>query len=97
MTFLQKTYGAYSNVEKPVLVTTRNEGLDDDEELKIIPVVNQNNNHYNVVSNSDSKSNDKETEKNIFDDNNNKKVEATHKTNINAESVRAMKKIASFM
>ena len=34
MIFLQKLYSKYSKVEKPVLVTTNHEGLDDEEELK---------------------------------------------------------------
>ena len=59
MTFLQKSYSEYSKVEKPVLVTISYEGLDDEEELKQVPIVNQNNNNYNVVGDSDSDNNDK--------------------------------------
>ena len=42
VTFLQKSYGDYSKVKKPVL-TMSGEGSDDDEELKTVPVINQNN------------------------------------------------------
>ena len=65
MTFLQKFYGEQSEVEKPDLAATSNEWLDDEEELKTVPVVNNKNNKYNVVS--DSKSDDKD-EKNLFDE-----------------------------
>ena len=39
MTFLQKSYGEYSKVEKPGVVTTSYEGLNDDEELKTVLIV----------------------------------------------------------
>ena len=51
--FYLKSYREYSKVEKPVLVTMKYEGLDDEEELKMTPVVN-NNNHVNIVSDSES-------------------------------------------
>ena len=53
MTFLQKLYSEYTKIEKPILVITSYEGLDDDEELKMIPIVN-NNNNIDVVSDFDS-------------------------------------------
>ena len=62
MTFLQKSYIEYSKVEKPVLVTTSYEGLDDEEELKMVPVVNQSNNHSNAISNFNSDSNNENQE-----------------------------------
>ena len=34
VTFLQKSYNEYSKVEKPILVTTSYEGLDNEEELE---------------------------------------------------------------
>ena len=54
MTFLPKSSGDYSKVQKPVLVTTSYKGWYDEEALKIVPIVNQNNNNYNVVSDSKS-------------------------------------------
>ena len=59
------------------------EGLDDEEELKMVPAVNQNNNNYKVVSNSKSESDDKEVEENVFDNDIDEKEEATPKTIIN--------------
>ena len=53
VTFLQKSYADFSKVEKPVLTTMIYEGLDDEEELKIVPVIYQNNcNNCNVIGNS---------------------------------------------
>ena len=57
MTFLQKFYGEYTKVEKPVLVTTSYEGSNDDEELETVLVIN-NNNNVNIVSDSDSDNSD---------------------------------------
>ena len=47
MTFLHKSYGEYSKVEKPVLVTTSYEGLDDEEKLEKVPIISSNNNNNN--------------------------------------------------
>ena len=55
MTFLQKSYGEYTKVDKPVVVTMSYEGSDNEEELKIVPIVT-NNNNVNVVSDSSSDS-----------------------------------------
>ena len=65
--FLQKSYGEYSNVEKPVVLNTIYEGSNDEEELKIVPLDN-NNDNVNVVSDSDSDSSNKDfkTNKEIF-------------------------------
>ena len=47
--------------ESLVLVAMSYEGLDDDEKLETVPVINQNsNNNYNEVSDTKSKSKDKE-------------------------------------
>ena len=81
MTFLQKSYGEYSKVEKPAVLNTSYEGSDDNEELKIVPVDNKNNN-VNIVSNSDSNSSNKDfknIEENLFDKDINKKVKLTPK------------------
>ena len=61
MTFLQKSCGEYTQVEKPVVVTTSYEGSDEEEELKMVPVVN-NNNSVNIVSDSNSDLSDEDFE-----------------------------------
>ena len=38
VTFLQKSYGEHSKVEKSVLLTTSYEGLDDEEELEMMGI-----------------------------------------------------------
>ena len=58
MTFLQKSYGEYSQVEKLVVVTTSYEGSDKEEELEMVPVAN--NNHS--ISDSDSNSSEEDFE-----------------------------------
>ena len=55
MTFLQKSYGEYTKVEKPVVVTMSYERLDKEDELETVHVV-VNNSNVNVVSKSDSDS-----------------------------------------
>ena len=75
MTFLQKSY---SKVEKSVLVTMSYVGLDDEEELKTVSVINKHNNNYNVVSDSKSESNYKKKE-NLFDEDIDNKVKVTPK------------------
>ena len=52
VTFLQKSYRDYNKAENSVLVTTSYEGSDEEEELKLVPLVHQNSNYYNVVSDS---------------------------------------------
>ena len=51
VTFLQKSYGEYSKVEKPVLVTTSCESSDDEEEFEMVPKIN-NYENSNVVNDS---------------------------------------------
>ena len=51
ITFLKKSYGEYTKVEKPVLVTIRYEGSNGEEELETVPIVKTNNN-VNIVSDS---------------------------------------------
>ena len=68
VTFLQKSYGKYTKIEKPVLVTMSYEGLDDEEELKTGPVLNSYNN-VNVVTDSDVDDSDddiKNNNENVF-------------------------------
>ena len=93
MTFLHKSYGDYSKIEKPVLVTTSYEGSNDKEGLETVPIVNQNNDNYDVVSDSKSESDDNKAEENIFDDDIDEEVKATPKTTVNAKVVLVMKKL----
>ena len=75
MTFLKKSYSQYSKVEKLLFITMSYEGLDDEEELKIVPIFSQNNNNKNnVVGDSDSDSNDKNKS---FDEDFDEDVKAT--------------------
>ena len=53
--FLQKSYGEYTKVEKPSVLTMSYEGSDEEEEPEMVSVV-INNKNINVVSNSDSDS-----------------------------------------
>ena len=92
MTFLQQSSGDCSMVEKTVLVTTSYEGCNDEEELKMAPVVNQNNSK-NIVSDSSSESNEEDAGENIFDDNIDAQVTATPKTTINAKVVHAIRTV----
>ena len=66
MTSWQKSYGEYNEIKKPALVTSSYEWSDSEEELEMVPVVNQNNNSYNLVSDSNSGSNNKEAKENLF-------------------------------
>ena len=95
VTFLQKSYGKYTKVDKPVVVTTSYEGLNEEEELKTVTLVIHNNN-VNVVSdsNTDSSNDDfKNDDKNFFDEDIDDQVKATPQTTINSKVVRAMKKL----
>ena len=67
VTFLQKSYGEYTRADKPVVVTTSYQGLDEEEELKTIPIFN-NNNNVNIVSDSytDSSEEDSKNSKDNF-------------------------------
>ena len=88
MTFLQKSYGEYSKVEKPAVLNTSYEGSDDEKELEIVPIDN-NDNNINVVSDSDNDSSDENFEinkKNFFE-------KSPPKTTIDTKVVRAMKKL----
>ena len=94
VTFLQKSYGEYSKVEKPVVLNTSYQGSNGEEELEIVPLYNKNND-VNVGSNSDIHSsedfeNDKE---NFFDEDINNQVIASPKTTVNAKVIQAMKKL----
>ena len=77
MTFWKKSYGDYSKVKKPAMVTTSYDESNDEQELETIPVINNNNiNDCNVVS--DLKSND-ELDKNLFDEDFDMEVKATQR------------------
>ena len=67
VTFLQKSYGKYTQVEKPVVVTFSYDESNEEEEHEMVPVVN-NNNSLNIVSdfNSDLNEDDFENSKDNF-------------------------------
>ena len=71
--FSQKSHKGWSKVEKMVMVPTSYEGLDNDEELKMIHVINQNNNNNYTESKTDN-------EENLFDEDVNEEEEAAPKT-----------------
>ena len=75
--FLQKSYGENSKVVKPVLVTMRYEGSNDEEELKAVPRVSQNNNYTSIITDSKSDNDNKNNNKNLFDKDINKDIKAT--------------------
>ena len=75
VTLLQKSHRDYIKVEKPILVTTSYKESDDEEELEMVPVVDQNDNN-NGVSNSESEIGKEKAEENVFDEDVDKKVEA---------------------
>ena len=93
VTFLQKSYGKYTKVEKPVLVITSCEGSDDEEELKLFPIVNNNNNNVKVVTDSNSEDNINNNNENVFDEDIDNEANMTLQTTINAKMVHAMKKL----
>ena len=89
VSFLQKSYGEYSKVEKPAVLNMSYEGSDEEEELETVPVEN-NNNNVNIVSDSESDSSDedfKNNEGNFFDEDMNDQVIALPKTTVNARVV----------
>ena len=59
VTFLQKSYSEYTQVEKPMVVTTSYEGSDKEEELEMVPIVNHNKN-INIIRYSDSDSSEED-------------------------------------
>ena len=76
VTFLQESYGEYTQVEKPMVVTTSYDGLDEEEELETVSIVN-NNNSVNTVSDSNSDSSEedfKNSKDNFFDEDVNDQV-----------------------
>ena len=70
VTFLQKSYSKYTQVEKPVVLTTSYEGSDKEEEHEIIPAVS-NDNSVNIVSYFESDLSEEEfqnSKDNFFDE-----------------------------
>ena len=93
VTFLQKSYGEYRKVEKPVILNKNYEGSNDEEKLKTVPVDNKNND-VNVVSDSDSDSSDKDFENNkgfFFDKDINDQLIALPETTVNAKVWKSSK------
>ena len=95
MTFLQKSYGEVTQVDKPVVDTTSYEGSNEDGELETVSVVN-NKSNVNVVTNTISHESEENLENendNFFDEDINNQVEINPKTTVNAKVVQAMKKL----
>ena len=95
MTFSWKSYGEYTQVKKSLVVNTSYEGLDEEEEFEMVPIINDNN-YINVVSdfNSDLREEDfKNNEDNFFEEDVNDQVKISPQTNVNAQVVWAMKKL----
>ena len=89
MTFLQKSYGEYTQVEKPVIVTTNYEGSDEEEELEKVPIID-NNNSVNIVSDSESDLSEevlKNSKDNFFNKDVNDQVKTSPQTTVNAKVV----------
>ena len=88
-TSLQKSYGEYTQVEKPVVVTTSYEGSDEEEECEMVPIVNNNNSINRVRDfNSDSSEEDFENnEDNFFNGDVNDQVKISPQTTINKKVV----------
>ena len=98
VTFLHKSYGEYCKVEKPVILPTSYEGLDNEEEPEIVSIEN-NDNGLNVVSNSNSDSSDNDLEtngENLFDEDVDNEVIASPKTMMNAKVIQAMKELQAY-
>ena len=92
MTFLQRSYGEYTKVEKPAVVTKSYEGSDEEEELKMVPIV-INNKSVNIVSDSESDSSKdsiKNNDDNFFDNDINDQVKMTPQNNINAKDAKVV-------
>ena len=95
VTFLENSYSEYTQVEKPVIMTTSYEGSDKEEEPEMAPVVN-NNNSIKIVSDSDydlSEEDFKNSKDNFFHKDVNAQVKISPQTAINAKVVWAMKKL----
>ena len=92
VSFLQKSDGENSKVEKPILNTTSYEGSNDEEELKTVPIVNENNINNNVVSDSDNDSKN-ENQEYLFNKDINEEVKVAPKTTINTKVVHAIKNL----
>lgn len=91
MTFLNKSHGELSKVEKPVLVPMSYERSNDNEEVKTVLAHNKNNNfHYNVVSHSENADKVKEI---LFEGEVEDKIKVTPKTILNPEVLQAMKNL----
>ena len=74
------THGDWSKVDKPVMVPTGYEGLDDDDEVETVPTNNNDDNIcYNIVSGSKS---NEEAKENLFEEINDK-IKVTPKTTLN--------------
>ena len=89
VTFLNKSYGEWSKVEKPVLIPKNYDGLDDEEEIKMAST-NKDNNNGNILRDSE---NDDEAKKNFFEEWVNDEIKVTPKTTLNPKMVCAVKNL----
>ena len=71
-------------------MNTSYEGLDEEEKLKMVPIINNNNNNVKVVSDSDSDSSEedfKNSEDNFFDEDVDDQVKISPQTPVKAKVV----------
>ena len=88
MAFLNKSYGKWSKVDKPVMVPTSYEDNEDEDEDDRISTNNYSHNNYNVVSDFDC---NEETKENVLDEDVEDKIEVTPKIALKEKVVCAMK------
>ena len=89
LTFLNESYGEWSKVDKPMLVSMNYEVSNGNKAVKIVLAHNENNdNCYNLVSNSES---DKESKENFLEGQVEDELEVTPKTTLNPKVVYAIK------
>ena len=95
----QKSYGEYTKVEKPVVMTMSYEGQDKEEEHETVPVV-LNNSNVNVVSHSDSDYSEDDLENdedNPFNEDINDQVKTTPPNHYQHKSGMSYEKAPSFI
>ena len=92
VTFLQKSYGEYTKVEKPVTLTMHYEGLDEGG--------GNNNNHINIVRDSNSNSSEEDVEnnkENFFDEDIDNQVNISSPNHCQCKSGSSCEKAQSFV
>ena len=89
VTFQQKSYGEFTQVKKTVVVNTGYEGSNEEEELKMVSIIN-NKNNINVVGDSDSDLSEEDFKNmvdNYFNKDVNNQVKISPQTTVNAKVV----------